>query len=388
MIDAPEWVQKARALGPKDALASGWERIASAFPPVLEGDGMRGLIAPLVAAVAWAGASFRELAVADDPAGSPALDPFALFMRLLAFGLSVRALILGAELVRRLRVAAGRASARLVLSPDGLYVRVGGREAWVDKDDVVAVIEPGAWQGRRGGRRWTDVFVVPASASVGGTGAPYLSIPPLFLETPGVLAEHLSRWRGAIPEPETPAFPEPETLGSKLFDDAARGILAPGSVAVKHGTGWLRAGPYASLFLLAVAADGYLRASAAEREALGPWPLLVVGSVALLVPLGWIALTRREIAVRKGLALVLTPAEVLLRTRAGVLRTKWTSLVRTTLDRKTSWSVLEGLHQRKILVLKRKNAEPILYEEAFLGVPAEVAQAWLEAHRRGVTLRG
>jgi hypothetical protein len=384
--DAPAWVQRARELGPKDALAAGWERIGAGLPPVLEGDGVRGLLAPLVAAVAWAGASFRELAVAEDPAGSPALDPFALFMRLLAFGLSVRALVLAGELVRRLTIAARRRAARLVLAPEGLFVAAGGAEAWLERDDVVAVIEPSAWQGRRGGRRWAEVLVVPRSAAVGGTSAAYLAIPPLFLETPGVLAEHLSRWRGSVEEPEAPSFPEPETLGSKVFDDAARGILALGSIAVKHGNGWLRAGPYASLFLLVVAADGYLRASAMEREALGPWPLLVVGGVALLVPLGWIALTRREIAVRKGLAMVLTPAEVLLRTRAGVLRTRWSSLVRTALDRKTSWSILEGLHQRKVLVLKRKNAEPIFYDEAFLGVPAEVAQAWLEAARRGAAL--
>lgn len=383
MIDAPPWVIEARRLGPRDALPSGWERIAAVLPPVLEGDGMRGILAPLVAAVAWAGASFRELSVAADPAGSPALDPFALFMRLLAFGLSVRALILGAELVRRLRVAASRRSAVLVLTPDGLWMRGGGQDAWIEKDDIAAIVEPGHWQGRGRGRRWTDVLVVSASGAIGSSGAPYLAIPPLFLETSGVLAEHLSRWRGALAEPESPRFPEPETLGSKIFDDAARGVVAEGGIAIKHGSGWLRAGPYASLFLLVVAADGYLRATAAERAALGVWPLLVVGAVAVLVPLAWIASTRREIAVRKGLAFVLTPAEVMMRTRAGVLRTKWSSLLRTTIDTKLGWSILEGIHRRKIVVLKRKNAEPIHYEEAFLGVPAEVAQAWLDGYRRG-----
>lgn len=389
----PDWVIAARGLvDAKSSLphvASGprWERIAASLPPVLEGDGVRGLVAPMVAAVAWAGAYFRELSVMNDEAGSAALDPFAMLMRLLAFGLSVRALILGYELVRRLRVAAATRRSYLALAPNGLYARLPDGEAWLERDEIIAIVEPGNWQGRRGGRRWSEVYVVGARAKVEGRDASFLSLPPIFLETSGVLAEHLTRWRGAMEEPETPTHPEPVTLGSKLYDDAARGELGEGTLAVKHGSRWLRAGPYTSLFLAFAAADGYLRASAHEREALGILPLLIVTTVAVLVPLGWIGMSRREIAPRRGLAMVLTPAEVMLRTRAGVLRTKWSTLLRTSVDLKTSWSVLEGLHRRRILVFKRKNMEPISYEESFLGVPVEVAQAWIDGYRRGVLPR-
>ena len=111
-------------------------------------------------------------------------------------------------------------------------------------------------------------------------------------------------------------------------------------------------------------------------------PLLVL-AIAIAVPVGWVLLTRRDIASRRGLALVLTPSELLLRTRSGVIRTVWGSLLRVTLDGRLAWSVLEGVHRARALVLKRRGADPITYDEAYLGVPAEVAQTLLDAYRRG-----
>jgi len=37
----------------------------------------------------------------------------------------------------------------------------------------------------------------------------------------------------------------------------------------------------------------------------------------------------------------------------------------------------------KTLVLKRKDDTPIRYDEAYLGVPVEVAQVLIDAYRRG-----
>jgi len=45
------------------------------------------------------------------------------------------------------------------------------------------------------------------------------------------------------------------------------------------------------------------------------------------------------------------------------------------------------VHEAKTLVLKRKDEPPIRYDEAFLGVPAEVAQALLDAYRTGALPR-
>ena len=54
------------------------------------------------------------------------------------------------------------------------------------------------------------------------------------------------------------------------------------------------------------------------------------------------------------------------------------------IDTRRAFSVLDGVHEAKTLVLKRKDEPPIRYDEAFLGVPAEVAQALLDAYRTGI----
>lgn len=381
-----EWVATARGL--RDARADvpkGWQRIAGSIPPVLDGDGVRGLVAPLVAAVAWLGAAFREVAVtAADPSADASLDPLALFMRLFGIGLSVRAAILFAGLIGRLRVGFSARSSYLVLAPEGLFAMLGRTEVALARREIVGIVEPGAWHGRRTGRRWAPVYVVGSSAE-----RVFLALPPIFEASPGILAELLMRWRGVIEEPETPQFPEPPRLASKTYDDAARGMTEPGTLVVRHGDGWLRRGPYAALLLAVAVADGFLRADVGELS-LGPVPALAVPALALVVaaavPIGWVLLTRREIAPRRGIALVLTPAELLLRARSGVVRTAWPNLLRVTLDSRLAWSVLEGVHRARSLVLKRRGADPVTYDEAFLGVPAEVAQTLLDAYRRGVLL--
>ena len=52
-------------------------------------------------------------------------------------------------------------------------------------------------------------------------------------------------------------------------------------------------------------------------------------------------------------------------------------------DEKKQWSVLEGAHSLRRLVLTRANAPPIRYDEPYLGIPVEVAQVLLEAYRDG-----
>ncbi len=352
------------------AARKGESVLAGRWPPILEGDGIRGLLAPLLAATAWAGASFREVVAGP-------VDPLALFMRLLAIGLSVRALFLLGGLLARLGLGVRASSARLVLMPDGLYARLPDGEHAMLRAEIAGISERGTWQGRSG-RHYAPVYVV------GSTAAPlYLELPPIFEDTSGILAEQLMRWLGAKDAPEQPVFPDPVGLASKTYDEAAAGTLSDGTLAVKHGTRWLRGGPYSSALLAIAVVDGWLRAPAPIRDAIGVWPVAAAVTVSIVVPIGWILLARREIAPRHGLAMVLTPAEVLFRTRSGVLRTRWSKLARVTIDEKNAWSVLEGFHKSRALVLRRREDEPIRYEEVFLGIPAEVAQVLLDAYRRG-----
>lgn len=367
-----EDVAIARARPPRDWPTGTWEILEGAFPPVLEGDGVRALLAPVVAAVAWLGAVFREM-VAET-----AIDPLALLMRLLAVGLTTRALILLYGLAQRLVIASRARRARLVLSPEGLAFHDGARTVTLDRGAITSIVEGGMWQTRRtSGRRWAEVFVVGSTRD-----QLFLAIPPLFEHSPGVLAEKLMRWLGPLPYDEERSFPDPAPLASKVYDDASRGITEPGTLVVPHGAGWARRGPYATVLLAVVMIEGLLRIDVAIPAEL--WPV-AIGAVliALVFPLGWWLMTRREISVRKGIALVLTPAELLLRTRAGVHRARWGKLQRVSIDTRRAFSVLDGIHEAKTLVLKRKDEPPIRYDEAFLGLPAEVAQVLLDAYRTG-----
>ncbi len=370
------WVREARELAAdRKRPLTGWEVMRGAWPPVLDGDGVRGLLAPVLASVAWLGAYFRELV-----AGS-ALDPFALLMRLLAIGLTMRAAILLWQLGQRLRVALRAKRSVLVTGPDGLYFTDGTHERALERAAIVSIVEPGLWQTRRSGRRWADVYVVGSSAD-----ELFVALPPVFEHSPGVLAERLMRWLGASPYEEERTFPDPAPLASKVYEDAARGVTDPGTLVVQHGSGWARRGPYASILLAIAMLEGLSRLeSSVLREVL---PVAIVAVViALVVPLGWLLVTRREISVRRGVAFVLTPAEVLLRTRAGVHRARWGKLQRISIDSRRAFSVLDGVHVARALVLKRRDEPPIRYDEAFLGVPAEVAQVLLDAYRTGALPR-
>ncbi len=140
-----------------------------------------------------------------------------------------------------------------------------------------------------------------------------------------------------------PKAPEPHRLGSQIYDDAAAGRAPEGGYVIRHGRGWWRRGPYATLLLTVAVLDGFVRVPGGAWRQISP--LLPIGLALCLaaVPLVWIWITRREILPRKGLALVLTPAEALMRTRAGVLRVTWARLARVYVEANPTWSICRGL---------------------------------------------
>ena len=376
MSDA--WIDEARAVADgKRELPRGWALLRGERPPVLEGDGVRALVAPMVAAVAWSGAVFREMV------GGAPLDPLALLMRVIALGLTLRALVLLAGLARRLVIWSRAGEARLVLSDEGLFARLPDGERAMARGEIVGVVEPGHWSGRSSVRRWAPVYVVGSSVD-----QLFVALPPIFDATAGVLAERLQRWLGVVPEPEEPTFPEPPRLPSKVYDDAAAGVRDPGTLVFHHGGAWMRRGPYAVLLVALAIADGLLRGGAPDLALGVPITAGMLALAALflaaLVPATWLLMTRRSIAPRRGLAMVLTEAELLMRLRSGVLRVAWPKLRRATVETQSAWSMLDGVHRAKSLVLTRRDGPNITYAEAFLGLPVEVAWLLVDAYRRAV----
>jgi hypothetical protein len=375
-------------------------------PPVLDMLGRRALTAPLFAGFMWAAVAFREtLTQAQDTGAS--LDPLGLIFRWLALALSVRTLLLGAELMKRVHVLQTRDRYKLALCEDGLLLRTPTADYAVAKQDIIDIREHGAW-GDRSGRRWAEVYLVTRPDS----GRTHLALPPVFEATPGVLAEKLMRWRGVLGEKAVqhemdtqhemdaqheqaaqheldaqqtePVERKPADLPSKLFDLAAAGESLPGSAVIRHGRAYLRRGPYATVLLgLAVLTD-WMELPAAARAHAGLLAPTVCGFALIIVPSIWLLWTRMDLKPRKGIALVLTPAEMLMRTRAGVHRVLWEEIARLEITSRTAWSVLRGPHPQRALVIHRKEDSTITYDEEFLGAPAEVVSALSEGYRKGV----
>ena len=152
---------------------------------------------------------------------------------------------------------------------------------------------------------------------------------------------------------------------------------------VRHGAGWLRRVPFAAVLAALVFLDGALRTPQLELGYLGLLPLAGV-VVCSLVPLAWLYVALRHVVPRRGLALVATPAEVLMRTREGIVRASWPHLEGVSVQAEPALTVLEGWTRRRRMVLKRDgDRHPICYDEAFLGVPADAVAALLEAYRAG-----
>lgn len=378
-----EWEERAAAVARREApLPAEWQVIEGRLPVLFDVEVFRAAGALLLAVAAWIAAFFLE------SVAQTSLDPFALALRLVALVTSVRFVLGAIALAPRAKIILRARTARLVLSPEGIAGVLPSEDFVLRRGEILSVAAHGAWHTRASARRSSVVYLVLSDPS-----RTHLTLPPIFEDNSGILTERLQRWLGRPAFPESPVFPPPAQLASKVYDDAARGVRDVGTTAVQHGWGWLRRGPWATPLLALAVMDAGLRggllrvetgaeSSATAYMLLGALALACL--VAAFVPLGWVFYTRRDIAARKGLAMVLTSGELLMRTRRGVLRVAWPQLGRVSVDTRVAVSLIEGAVHQRTLVLKRKDGSPIRYEEAFLGVPAEVALELIEGYRAGL----
>ncbi|MAQ13315.1 MAG: hypothetical protein CMN30_00745 [Sandaracinus sp.] len=342
---------------------SGPREWSGGAPPLLRGEGWRGLVFPALA--------IALLVLGFDREGSAktALNPVALGLRALGLAFALRGLPALAELARRVRLALGKH--RLVLEDGALRLESPEGSRAVPREDVVAVHQGRGWRGL------DRVWVIHRPDA---EGRAMLGLPPVF-GGPAALAAAITEWRGAVPEGGDP--PAPARQGSQVYDRASQGHLGAGMAVVRHGAGWLRRVPFAAVLAALVFLDGALRTPQLELGYLGLLPLAGV-VVCSLVPLAWLYVALRHVVPRRGLALVATPAEVLMRTREGIVRASWPHLEGVSVQAEPALTVLEGWTRRRRMVLKRDgDRHPICYDEAFLGVPADAVAALLEAYRAG-----
>ena len=339
--------------------------------PLLPGEGWRGLVFPLLAVGLAVVAFERETSM------KAALDPVAFACRALAVAFLLRGFPAVLVLGRRLRLTLGAGRHRLSLSPERLRLETPAGERNLAREDIVA-IHLGEGHGP------LDLPQVWLVHRPDPEGRALLPLPPVFDDSAAALHARLERWRGPLPAIGDPEFPKPARLGSKVYDEAARGgRVPPGTARIRHGLGWLRRMPFAAVLAALVFLDGALRTPDLDLGYLGLLPIAGV-MVCALIPLGWIVVAMRHVRPRKGLALVATPAEVLMRTRHGILRASWDHLESIRITQEPTLTILEGWSQRRRMVLVRDgDRHPIRYDEAFLGVPADAAVALLESYRAG-----
>ena len=370
-MTASHWIPEAEAALDHRGDTPSVEVVQTSPLPLLQGSGARAASTPFFAAFVWAAAIFQE-----QLAGQP-LAPLALLLRFLGLALVVRTVLGLRLLLHRVLLRRQRDRYGLALSPEGLLVRTPDGDVAVPKRDVLAIREQDALRQRSD--RYAPVYVVTRP----GSGRTHVALPPIFDHSPRALAERLMRWLGPV---EIPADFEPQApsrMPSKIYDAAARGEFGPGVVALRHGSSWLRRAPYATVLLGIAIAEGFLRMDDAARQTVGPVAAGLVFFSLLLVPLGWMLVTRFDIAPRKGLSIVLTPGEAIMRTRAGVHVVAFRRLRRATVRVKRSWSLLRGPFENRFLVLARDGDDDISYAESFLGEPAEVVASLCSAYRKG-----
>lgn len=365
-------------------------------PPVLDADGVKAVMAPFFAALFYMAAHFLEL-------DKGSMYPGALLLNLIALGFTARAVILGVVLARRLGVYSKTARYGLALADGGLLYRSpDGGDLPIPRQDILEIRERGMWRKRTAARRYSPVYIITQP----DTGRTHVELPPVLDESPSRLAERLQRWLGELDAPDDYQLPGASELPSKLFDAAAAGEHAPGTTVLRHGASWLRRGPYATILMGVALASGFLRLPQATQDRVGLTAPAIILFALLCVPILWFIMTRFDLASRKGLSLVLTPAETMLRTRVGVLVVRWKDLRQVEIDSGSGWSLLLGQHERRALVLHRncltckgggtidggqcktckgsgRDMDYISYVETFLGAPAEVVHALCSGYQTG-----
>lgn len=373
----PQWITEAKGAG---SSTDDIDVYPGHRPPLWDRHTVVGALVFLLGAGATA-QGFWLAAVEKSP-----LLPSALLFQAVGIAMMLRSVLQLFALAARLRLALAAKSHRLVLHPEGLLWSQPKGDLAIPREDLLDLGElDGDW-GKRNRGRYSDIYLIfHPRLGIGRDGMALAALPPIFGESPGVLAEALMRWRGPIESADAPSAAEPVRLASKMYDQTTLGDVPAGVTLLRHNRSWARRGPYASLVMGIVAGFALLRM--AESIAGVSAAVWAIGAIAIcvLIPLRWLALTWREVAPRKGVALLLTPAEVIVRTRSGILRARWSSVENVVVLRQPNFSLLEGRSHTERLVFDRgEDQPPIRYDDAFLGVPAGAAKRLVEVYRRGL----
>jgi hypothetical protein len=354
------WIARAEAAldgGPSDAEIDGVDVLLGQAPPLFDASGRRALVAPLLAVFFWTAATFTEQLRGP-------LDATGLVLRLLALALSVRSWLLGREFVARARIYLRHQRYRLALATEGLLLRTPEGDIAIETASVIDIREQLGKSKDRS--RWAAIYLVTEPSS----GRLFVSIPPVFAHSPGLLVEQLTN--RLAPQADSQPARAP-----------AAGDAAANRCAFERRRGLSPRGPYATILLGIVLLSGYLRLPATLQAQVGGMVAWVVIACVGIVPAAWLLWTRIRVGPRRGPLLVLSGADLCVSTRSGLERVPWSHVSAIETSVRTLWSLIQGAHEARALTIRRIGDPVIRLSDDQLALPIEVVGALCEACKSG-----
>jgi hypothetical protein len=355
----------------KSAGQAGVETMYGARPSFLNAQTAHALTSAVLAAFVILAARFRS----ELSAGQ--LDLIASGLRVAALAFVLRALIDFARFARALVGDRVARSAQLVLTPDELVLRVAGEEQRVRRDEVLGISAQETLPTRTLPAR-PDAIALTLTPRGGKPRVVF--VPPYFAPTSEIALARLTRWRGAAPD--GPAREPNEELAGPIddavqapdahYERAASGSTTEPDVVIPEGRGYLLRAPYTALLGMCFALDVFF--SAGTSRLLIATPVVAACALSIAVLVAWFAWITRKRKSRRGIGMLLTRAELLLRGPHGVVAVPWAQLASTELRVSARWSPFVGSYAVRVLTLGTNTGERMIFDQSFLGVPLEVVE--------------
>lgn len=152
-----------------------------------------------------------------------------------------------------------------------------------------------------------------------------------------------------------------------------------GARAIPAGRSWLLSGPYAGLvFALLLAVHALVV------------PLLRTPLTLALLPVGcgplvlWWWRGRAARRARGGVALLLTPTQLIVRDAVGARSAPWAEVQAVRVESKPAWDMLRGARRAPALLIARRGSAPLVLRQDELGVSVSAALAVVDGYRSAV----
>jgi hypothetical protein len=349
--------------------ASGVEVLRAEAPPLLDGAAMRAMMSLLMAGFIVGAALLRTRMTSDTP-----FDLMALLLRTAALAFVVRAVL---ALFVALRAFADKARARnnvLAWSEAGMLEQTPEGERFLLRKDVLGILlEERPERSLVAQSKAVWVAALPRNRKV-----QFWQLTAHYAGKPEILCARLAPWLQPRLEPTERREREPSSLEER-YARAARGKPGEGEVAVPEGFGYRRRAPYAALLGIVFALDALWSAGALRARILSPALLSCV--LALVLFVGWFVWMGKRRASRLGIAMLITPEELLVRGPGGVMGVPWSQLASAQVHARMAWSPFWGSFAVRTLVVGTTHGETLSFDAGFLGVPPEVLAAVLESYR-------